>query len=125
MEAIEIKNLKKEYKNFKLNIEELKVKEGFITGFIGPNGSGKTTTIKAIMNMIKCDEGEILVLGENISENPKIKESIGFVGDVCGFLEESKLKNIKLSIARFYRNWDEKLYNNLINKKTFDFLIIL
>lgn len=116
MEAIEIKNLKKEYKNFKLNIEELKVKEGFITGFIGPNGSGKTTTIKSIMNMIKCDEGEILVLGENISENPKVKEEIGFVGDVCGFLEESKLKNIKVSISRFYTNWDEKLYNNLINK---------
>ena len=116
MEAIEIKNLKKEYKNFKLNIEELKVKEGFITGFIGPNGSGKTTTIKSIMNMIKCDEGEILVLGENISENPKVKEEIGFVGDVCGFLEESKLKNIKVSISRLYTNWDEKLYNNLINK---------
>lgn len=116
VEAIEIKNLKKEYKNFKLNIEELKVKEGFITGFIGPNGSGKTTTIKAIMNMIKYDEGDILVLGENISDNPKLKESIGFVGDVCGFLEESKLRNIKTSVSRFYTNWDENLYNRLINK---------
>lgn len=120
MEAIEIKNLKKEYKNFKLNIEELKVREGFITGFIGPNGSGKTTTIKAIMNMIKCDEGEILVLGENISEDPKVKEQIGFVGDVCGFLEESKLKNIKSSVSRFYTNWNDKLYKNLINKFNID-----
>ncbi|MDZ5035188.1 ATP-binding cassette domain-containing protein, partial [Clostridium perfringens] len=50
VEAIEIKNLIKAYRNFRLNIEELKVTEGFITGFIGPNGSGKTTTIKAIMN---------------------------------------------------------------------------
>lgn len=116
VEAIEIKNLKKEYKNFKLNIEELKVKEGFITGFIGPNGSGKTTTIKSIMNMIKYDKGEILVLGENISDNHKVKEAIGFVGDVCGFLEESKLKNIKTSVSRFYTNWDENLYNRLINK---------
>ena len=60
MEAIEIKGLEKSYNKFKLNIKELIVKKGFITGFIGPNGSGKTTTIKAIMNMVKADKGEIL-----------------------------------------------------------------
>lgn len=45
MEAIEIRNLKKNYKSFSLDIDKLDIKTGFITGFIGPNGSGKTTTI--------------------------------------------------------------------------------
>jgi len=116
MEAIEIKNLKKTYKNFTLNIEEMKVKKGFITGFIGPNGSGKTTTIKAIMNMINPDHGEILVFGRGIAEDLDVKEGVGFIGDVSGYLEESKIKNIKKNISRFYSRWDEKLYNKLISK---------
>lgn len=116
MEAIEIRDLKKEYKNFKLDIKELTVKKGYITGFIGPNGSGKTTTIKAIMNMIKVNRGEILVLNEDISKNTDIKEEIAFVGDTSGFLEEAKLKSIKRAVSRFYKNWDENLYNRIINK---------
>lgn len=115
MEAIKIKNLKKQYKNFILNIDEMKVPKGYITGFIGPNGSGKTTTIKSIMNMISPDDGEILVFGKNIDEDLSIKERVGFIGDISGFLEESKLKNIKKNISRFYSNWDDNLYNKLIN----------
>lgn len=92
------------------------MKKGFITGFIGPNGSGKTTTIKAIMNMVKADKGEILVLGEDIKTNTDIKETLAFVGETCGFLEESKLKNIKKTVSRFYKKWDETLYKKLTEK---------
>lgn len=116
MEAIEIKGLEKSYKKFKLDIKELIVKKGFITGFIGPNGSGKTTTIKAIMNMVKVDKGEVLVLGEDIKTNTDIKETLAFVGETCGFLEESKLKNIKKTVSRFYKKWDETLYKKLTEK---------
>ena len=91
MEAIDIRGVEKNYKNFKLDIKELIVKKGYITGFIGPNGSGKTTTIKAIMNMIKANAGEILVLNEDVSKNVNIKEVIAFVGDTSGFLEESNI----------------------------------
>lgn len=116
MEAIEIRGLEKEYKNFKLDLKELIVKKGYITGFIGPNGSGKTTTIKSIMNMVKADAGEILVLGEDITKDVKVKETVSFVGDTCGFLEESKVKSIKRSVSRFYKNWDENLYKKIIDK---------
>lgn len=120
MEAIEIRGLEKKYNSFKLDLKELIVKRGYITGFIGPNGSGKTTTIKSIMNMVKADSGEVLVLGEDITNNVKIKEEVSFVGDTCGFLEEAKVKSIKKSISRFYKNWDEDLYNKLINKFNID-----
>ena len=110
MEAIEIRNLKKNYKDFTLDIDSLNVKSGYVTGFIGPNGSGKTTTINSIMGMIKRDDGEIKVLGKNISEDVRVKEEIGYVGDISGFLQESKLKYIKNSIAPFYPDWDEKMY---------------
>lgn len=110
MESIEIRNLKKNYESFSLDIDKLDIKTGFITGFIGPNGSGKTTTINCIMGMIKADEGKVSVLGESVLKNEKIKGSIGYVGDIPGFLEENKLKYIKNSIACFYPKWDEQMY---------------
>lgn len=120
MEAIKIRNLKKVYKDFTLDIDKLDIKSGFITGFIGPNGSGKTTTINSIMGMIKGDAGEIDVLGKNIKEDVKVKEEIGYVGDISGFLEESRLKYIKNSIAPFYPNWDEKMYRSYMEKFKLD-----
>lgn len=54
---LEIKNLSKDYSRFKLDNVSLNLKKGYIMGFIGPNGSGKTTTIKLIMNLIKRSSG--------------------------------------------------------------------
>lgn len=121
MNAIEIKNLKKSFGNFKLDISKFNVKEGYITGFIGPNGAGKTTTIKLIMNMLFKDEGSIKILGEEINiDNIDIKEKIGYVGDITGYLQEAKLKNIKRMVSRFYNNWDENIYNKYIIKFRLD-----
>ena len=107
MNAISISKLEKNYKKFKLEIDELNVKSGYITGFIGPNGSGKTTTIKSILGMIKPDKGSIEVLP---------KKDIGYVGDESGYLLESKVVSIKKIISRFYENWDEDLYSKYINR---------
>lgn len=116
MNAIEIKDLQKNYKDFSLTITELNVPTGYITGFIGPNGSGKTTTIKSILGMVKPNSGKIEVLNSDISKDIKVKESIAYVGDVSGFLEESKISNLHKVISNFYSNWDEDLYKKYINK---------
>lgn len=121
MNAIEVNNVKKSFKNFKLDISKFNVKGGYITGFIGPNGAGKTTTIKLIMNMIFKDEGSIKVLGNELTRNNiDIKEKIGYVGEISGYLEESKLKNIKNMVCRFYKNWDEIIYEKHIRKFRLD-----
>lgn len=116
MNAIKIKNLQKDYKDFSLNIKELNVPTGYITGFIGPNGSGKTTTIKSILGMVKPTNGNIEVLDCDISKDIKIKQDIAYVGDVSGFLEESKISNLHKVISNFYSNWDEELYKKYINE---------
>lgn len=115
MNAIKITDLQKNYKDFSLNIKNLNVPTGYITGFIGPNGSGKTTTIKSILGMVKPNSGIIEVLDSDISKNIKIKEDIAYVGDVSGFLEESKISNLHKVISNFYTNWDEVLYKKYIN----------
>ena len=116
MNAIEIKDLQKNYKDFSLTITELNVPTGYITGFIGPNGSGKTTTIKSILGMVKPNSGKIEVLNSDISKDIKVKESIAYVGDVSGFLEESKISNLHKVISNFYSNWDEDLYKKYVNR---------
>lgn len=117
MNAIEIKNLSKNLNEFKLNISDLEIKKGFITGFIGPNGSGKTTTMKLIMNMLFKDSGSIKIFDKEYKDDDiSIKEVIGYVGDIPGYVNELKLIDIKKSICVFYKNWDEKLYKRYINQ---------
>lgn len=120
MGAINIKNLHKSYKNFNLDIKELEVKEGFVTGFIGPNGAGKTTTIKSIMGMNNIEGGEITVFGKNLLEDLEVKAQVGYVGEHSGYIEESKVLDIKKSVAPFYKNWDEERYKELIKKFALD-----
>ena len=111
MNAISINNFVKEYKNFTLTIDKLNVPTGYITGFIGPNGSGKTTTIKSILGMINPNKGTINVLP---------KEDLAYVGDESGFLVESTLKLIRKGISNFYKNWDKALYKKYITRFELD-----
>jgi len=84
MNTIEVKNLKKYFGTTRAvdNIS-FEVSKGEIFGFLGPNGAGKTTTIRAMMDFLRSDGGEIILLGENIVNNPQLKNKIGYLsGDV-------------------------------------------
>lgn len=121
MNAIEINNLRKNFDNFSLTIEDLKIPEGFVTGFIGPNGSGKTTTIKLILNMLKRDGGSVKLFNQEYKgDDLSLKEHIGYVGEFNGYLQESKLSRIKKSLCLFYENWDEKLYKRYMKEFQLD-----
>ncbi len=81
---IEIKDVSKSYKkgNKVISNINLDIKDGEIFGFLGPNGAGKTTTIKMMTGILEIDEGDILVDGKSIIENPiEAKKQIGFVSD--------------------------------------------
>lgn len=109
---LEIKNLSKDFKKFKLNNISFKLEPGYIMGFIGPNGSGKSTTIKLIMNLLKKDSGEIKVFGkDHIQFEKEIKNKIGFVYDEFYFYEDLTIKQMKNIIGPFYKEWDDKLFN--------------
>ena len=80
--VLEISNVTKDYKKFKIDNISFNLPKGYIMGFIGANGAGKTTTIKLILNMIKRESGEIKVFDlDNIREEENIKEQIGVVFD--------------------------------------------
>jgi len=114
---IEIKNLTKEYEDFKLDNISFSLDRGYIMGFIGENGAGKTTTIKLIMNLLKRDEGEIQIFGkDNIDNEREIKERIGFVYDECFYYENLSIKDNEKIISGFYKSWNTKVFENYLRK---------
>ena len=65
--AIEVTNLVKRYKELvALDHFNLTVKNGEIFGLLGPNGSGKTTTINCILSLLKYDKGDIKIFGKEM-----------------------------------------------------------
>lgn len=115
--AIEIHNLNKTYKGFALKDVSFNVPRGCVTGFIGQNGAGKSTTIKAILNMVRKDSGDIRVFGaDNLEEEFAIKENIGVVFDDIGFHEKLKPKHIDKILKGIYKEWDSEVFFSYLDK---------
>ncbi|MFB6467881.1 ABC transporter ATP-binding protein [Cytobacillus sp. Hz8] len=115
--VLEVNNLIKKLDNFSLDQLNFSLKEGCITGFIGVNGSGKTTTIKTILGLYPKDDGSIKFFGKEMEKNEyTIKNRIGVVLDEGYFYEEMTLKEMKSVIAPAYSNWDESVFLNYINQ---------
>ena len=115
--AIEINNLNKSYKGFDLKDVTFNVPSGQVTGFIGQNGAGKSTTIRAILNMLRRDSGDIKVFGaDNIAEESNIKENVGVVFDDIGFHPNFKAKHIDKILKGMYKKWDSKAFYEYLDK---------
>ena len=99
--ALEIKSLNKRYKDFSLKNVSFSLPKGYIMGFVGQNGSGKTTTIRSILNMARIDSGEIKILGmDSVNETHLLKQKVGVVFDDICFLLQVRM----FSITTFSRS---------------------
>lgn len=86
-------------------------------GLIGPNGSGKTTTMKLILNMLKRTNGEVKILGfDNITDEQAAKRSLGVVFDTHYFSDEWKISRVEKSISAFYENCNTQRFSELLKK---------
>ncbi|WP_336821098.1 ABC transporter ATP-binding protein [Bacillus thuringiensis] len=115
--VLEVKNLNKAYGNFSLKDVTFSLSQDCITGFIGTNGSGKTTTIKAILGLVLKDSGKINFLEKDIDKHErKSKNKIGVVLDEGYFYDELTLKEMKNVIAPSYTEWDEQVFLKYIKR---------
>ena len=86
-------------------------------GLIGPNGSGKTTTIKLILNMLKRNGGEVKIMGlDNIADEQKAKSEMGVVFDTNYFSDEWQVTQVEKSISAFYPNWNTQRFAEILRK---------
>lgn len=113
---LEVIKLNKEFINFKLENISFALEKGCIMGFIGQNGSGKTTTIKLILNAMGKSSGQIKVLGkDNIDEEIFVKSHIGYVPDEDYFMASSTLNRHAKALKVFYDNWSDDIFNNYVS----------
>ena len=106
---LEIKGLNKAYDTFALKDVSFSLPKGYIMGFVGENGSGKTTTIRSILNMANIDSGKISVFGlDSVTDTIAIKEKLGVVFDSLYLAEHLTAKQIEKQLKPFYKDWDSK-----------------
>ena len=99
-------NLQKKYNSFTLNCS-MEVIPGRITGFIGQNGAGKSTTFKSILGLISKDDGEITILGKDISDiNEDDMQRIGVVLSDSGFSGYLSISDIIPILSQLYKQFD-------------------
>ena len=115
--AFEIDNLSKSYKDFSLKNINLSLEKGFIMGFIGKNGAGKSTTMNCLLGITKYDKGSVKVFNKPV-ENLTVqdKEKLGVVLDGCPFAEVLNVKDIEMILAGCYKNWDSAKFNSMCSR---------
>ena len=117
MNALEIKNISKTYKNFKLDDVSFVLPCGHIMGLIGENGAGKSTIINCILDIIEKDSGSISVLGQkNDKNNVSLKENIGVVLDASDVYDNYTVKQVENIMKDVYKQWNHGVYDYYIQK---------
>lgn len=107
---LNIEHLEKHYDNFSLDCS-LELMPGCVTGLIGQNGAGKSTTFKAILGLISTDSGNITILGKDIKDfTAKDKEDLGVVLSDSGFSGYLKIKDIIPILQNMYTKFDKSFF---------------
>jgi ABC-2 type transport system ATP-binding protein len=119
--VVEMINVTKDFKNFKLDNVSLTLEKGYTMGLVGPNGAGKTTVIKLIMNLLRKGSGSVNVFGlDNQKYEKEIKQRIGFVYDENIYPEHLRLERIGALISGFYKNWDQDRFEKYLDRFDLD-----
>jgi ABC-2 type transport system ATP-binding protein len=102
-------------KGFEINDLNLNVPTGALYGFLGPNGSGKTTTVRLLLGMLKPSQGTIALLGTDIpSEAPRAMARVGYVPERPHIYPMLTVEEAIRYHAAFYKRWDAKWADELV-----------
>lgn len=115
--VIELNGVSKEYPHFGLKDITFSVPKGSIVGLIGENGAGKSTILKALLNICKVDEGTIKIYGKEINTlSASDKENIGVVFDDSVFYENISAFELEKIFSKIYMKWDRNYYLDLLTR---------
>lgn len=121
MNLLEVTNISKNYPAFSLKNISFQIPEGQIIGLIGINGAGKTTILKALLNLIPIDHGNVVMFEKLFLENElACKQQTGVVLGGIDFYKEKKISDITKVTKRFYADWDEAGYQKFLKLFSLD-----
>lgn len=115
--AIEVKNLSKDYQDFRLKNINFNLPTGTIMGLIGENGAGKSTLINSILGIVASDYDELKYfdLDYHLYEK-QIKEQIAVIFDGTHYNQEFTPKLIGKILSKTYRDWDMEVYYQYLQR---------
>lgn len=109
---LKIDKIRKTYPSFSLKDLSFEVKPGQIMGFIGRNGTGKTTTLKCIMNLVHYESGKVFAFDSDMNENElENKQRIGFALSELNYYPNKTIHQLMNVTKRFYKRFDEQKFN--------------
>lgn len=113
---LKIEHLRKNYTNFSLDCS-LTVMPGCITGLIGQNGAGKSTTFKAMLGLIATDGGKVTLLGKDIRNfTAADKQNLGVVLSDSGFSGYLTISDIVPVLDSLYEHFDKRFFMEQVQK---------
>lgn len=111
---IQVKGVTKHYEKFKaLDDISLHVRKGTIYGLVGANGAGKTTLLNHISGVLKGESGEILIDGEGIYENEKIKQKVFCIADDWYYYSTYTIKQMAAFYKDLYPTFSRERYEKI------------
>lgn len=112
---IQVTKLKKQYDNtIVLQSLDMHVKKGSIYGLIGVNGAGKSTLLNVLGGIFKPDGGEVRIDGEEVYENPRVKEKIAYVTDDPYFFTGATVVEMASFLDRMYKSFSITKFYDII-----------
>ena len=105
---IEITNLNKKFTDFALQDISINIPKGKIVGLIGENGTGKTTLIKCILNVMHKDSGNVKLFDQEYQDS--LKEDIGVIFDDSFINESFNIMDLNLIMKNIFKKWDSRLF---------------
>ena len=121
MELLEVRNLSKHYRTFSLENINFTLPKGYIMGYVGQNGAGKSTTLNLITNICKCSSGEIYLDGITCREDEiRYKECIGYIGDEFYFPDNFRVRDIRRVLKGFYTTFSVEKFDELTKRWKLD-----
>lgn len=127
---VSIRGLEKRFGDFALRSVDLSVDAGCVTGLVGSNGAGKSTTIKSLLGLVNPDAGRIVLFGEEVfgpvaeggyrrvpaADYRRCMEQVGYVPDTCPFPSALPLSSIDPLGQAMHATWDSARFNRLMGE---------
>lgn len=111
---IEVRGLEKSFDGFRaLRGVDMHVKKGAIYGLVGPNGAGKSTLIRHLTGIYRPDAGEVLIAGQPVYENKKVKAKMAYIPDDLFYFMQADTMEMKRFYEGIYPEFDAKLFYRL------------
>ena len=114
---IEVKNLSKSFESIKaIDHINAKIEDGHVFGLIGTNGAGKSTFMRMLSGVLKPEEGEILVDGETVYDNPAVKKKIFYISDDQYYFRSGTPVDMLKLYQTCYPSFDGAKWKSLMEK---------